>query len=342
MASENQHGFNRGVIMAIYFVSFTLFPVVDLFKSSGARINIEPITVVGFNSAPKWIDTSIIPRVLLGLYLIGVVVMLMTTINNYRKLVQIIRKGKKVIYDGKTVVVTEDNSVAPFSWMKYIVLPEKDFNDKGDVIVSHERQHLYHCHWVDLLVAQVVLILNWFNPAAWLMREELKTVHEYQADMGVIASGADMKSYQMLLISKAVGRKFPGLANSLNHSKLKKRINMMLSTRKSTVASKMRSLFLVPAVAVVCVIVSLPAVGRTLNDLRKASFAKKELPANVKVIHIKPSGQESEKIDSNPVIFLNGKEIDGAEMKKLNPHDIKDISVRKDKGGAGEIYIRTK
>lgn len=342
MASENQHGFNRAVIMAIYFVSFALFPVIDFFKSSGTLINIEPIKVIGFNSASKMVETSLMPRVLLWVYLCGVMVMLLITINNYRKLIQIIRRGKKVICDGKTVVVTEDDSVAPFSWMKYIVLPEKDFNDKGDVIVCHERQHLWLGHWVDLLVAQVVLILNWFNPAAWLMREELKTVHEYQADMGVIASGADMKSYQMLLISKALGKKFPGLANSLNHSKLKKRINMMLSTRKSTVASKMRSLFLIPAVVLVCVIVSMPAVSRTLIDLQKASFINKELPKTVKVIKIHTSGLEEEKVDETPLIFLNGKEIDGAEMEKLNPHDIKDITVRKDKSRAGEIYIRTK
>lgn len=341
MASENQYGFNRAVIMAIYFVSFVLFPVIDFFKSASVRMNVEPIKVIGTNSASKLVEASIMPRVLLWVYFCGVVVMLLITINNYRKLVQIIRRGRKVICDGNTVVVTEDDSVAPFSWMKYIVLPEKDFNEKGDVIVCHERQHLRLGHWVDLLVAQVVLIFNWFNPAAWLMREELKTVHEYQADMGVIASGADMKSYQMLLISKAVGKKFSGLANSLNHSKLKKRINMMLSTRKSTVASKMRSLLLIPAVALVCVIVSLPAVGGTLFDLRKASFLKKELPKAVKVIKINTSSQEVEKIDET-VIFLNGKEIDHTDMGKINPHDIKEITVMKDKEGGGEIYIRTK
>ncbi len=342
MASENQHGFNRAVILGIYFVSFALFPIADLFKSWGSHMNMQPIKITGFNMAPKLVDASLMPRILLWVYLCGVVVMFLITINNYRKLIQIIRKGKKVICAGHTIIVTDDESIAPFSWMKYIVLSGKDFNNESDVIVCHERQHLRLGHWIDLLVAQLVVIFNWFNPAAWLMREELKTVHEYQADMGVIASGADMKSYQMLLISKAIGKKFPGLANSLNHSKLKKRINMMLSTRKSTVSSKMRTLFLIPAVALVCVIVSLPVVGRTLFDLRKASFVQKEFPQDVSVIKIDTSGQESSKIGETPVIFLNGEEINREKLGKLNPNSIKDITVRKDKGTAGKIYIRTK
>lgn len=85
-----------------------------------------------------------------------------------------------------------------------------------------QLKHVRSRHWIDLLIAQAVCVVNWFNPAAWLMRDELMLVHEYQADMAVIDHGHDPQEYQMLLIKKAVGSRFPSLANSLNHSKLKK------------------------------------------------------------------------------------------------------------------------
>ena len=64
---------------------------------------------------------------------------------------------------------------------------------------------------MDLLIAQTVCIVNWFNPAAWLMRDELMLLHEYQADMAVIDRGLDRHGYQMLLIRKAAGARFPSL-----------------------------------------------------------------------------------------------------------------------------------
>ena len=97
-------------------------------------------------------------------------------------------------------------------------------------------------------MAQLVAVFQWYNPAAWLMREELKAVHEYQADSGVISSGVNPREYQMLLIKKAVGARFPSLANSLNHSKLKKRITMMYNP-KTSASRRLRVLALAPAFA---------------------------------------------------------------------------------------------
>lgn len=335
MASENQHGFNRAVIMGIYIVSFVIFPLLSLFQSRAVGgMELATIKVVGVSTIIKEDNITLVLRLLLWIYLVGCVIMLLMTLDSYRRLVCHIRKGKIIRCDGYIIVVTDGDSVAPFSWMRYIVLSQKDFKDRGDLIVCHERQHLRLGHWMDLLVAQVVLIFNWFNPAAWLMREELKTVHEYQADMGVLASGVDMKSYHLLLISKAVGKKFPGLVNSLNHSKLKKRINMMLSPRKSTILIKMRSICLLPALVLACVVVSWPVVGRSLSSLRYASFVKKELPEVVNI-----SGKNDDNGLENVVIFLNGKEIEKSEMNEIDPSVISDITVRKDKGA---IYIQTK
>ncbi len=80
------------------------------------------------------------------------------------------------------------------------------------------------------------------------MIEEMKNVHEYQADNAVINSGADMRKYQYLLIEKAVGKRFPSPANSLNHSNLKKRVTMMYKSKPSAMR-RLAGIAVIPAAA---------------------------------------------------------------------------------------------
>ncbi len=86
--------------------------------------------------------------------------------------------------------------------MRYIVINRGDYENKCAAITVHELKHVESHHWIDLLIAQIVCVVDWFNPVAWLMRDELMLVHEYQADMAVIDNGNDPQEYQILLIKK--------------------------------------------------------------------------------------------------------------------------------------------
>ena len=81
----------------------------------------------------------------------------------------------------------------------------------------------------------------------WLLRRELRAIHEYEADEAVLRSGVDAREYQMLLIRKAAGRRWCSVANSFNHSKLKNRITMMLR-KKSSRWNYARALVFLPLV----------------------------------------------------------------------------------------------
>ncbi len=133
------------------------------------------------------------------------------TVITWIRLVGVIRSGRKIAHNGYTLVVTEDERFAPFSWMRYVVISRKDYESDNTAIATHELSHIACRHWEDLLIAQTACIVNWFNPAAWLMRDELLLLHEYQADMAVIDRGLDRHGYQMLLIRKAAGARFPSL-----------------------------------------------------------------------------------------------------------------------------------
>ncbi len=227
LSGENHHGYNRAVLLGIYSISFAAPPFIPTLSHMLDRGPDEHGTVaVGMPTVEfGTVDSaapSVLATVLTVVYFSGVCAVVVATCYSALRLNNIIRKGERYDRDGFTLVVHDDNSLAPFSWRNYIVMNRKDFAESGDLILAHETKHVNARHWVDLMVAQAVAAFQWYNPAAWLMREELKTVHEYQADEAVILSGTDMKQYQMLLIKKAVGGRFQSLANSLNHSNLKK------------------------------------------------------------------------------------------------------------------------
>ncbi len=187
------------------------------------------------------------------------------------RLLSIIRDGRKVTAGHYTLVILPQTRLSPFSWMRYIVMSDDDYKSAGEMITCHESAHLRLHHWIDLLLAQLTIIVLWYNPASWLMRAELRNIHEYQADSEVLRSGTDARQYQLLLIKKAVGRRFPSLANSLNHSKLKNRITMMCN-QTSSPARRLRALALAPALLLAAIAVNIPAVASALNATSAVSL----------------------------------------------------------------------
>ncbi len=306
MAGDNQHRYNRAVLIGIYAVAllWPLMPQISLPATDPAAatdvttvIDTLPIItdVPAPTSSPLWV------KILLLTYLTGAGATLLLTLSFWWQLHRIVASGQKCSYKGYTLVIT-DRNVAPFSWLRYIIISRKDMEADISMILTHELSHLRHHHWADLLMAQAVIILQWFNPAAWLMRDELRIVHEYQADMSVLASGVNAREYQLMLIKKAVGKSFPALANSLNHSKLKKRITMMYK-EKSGAGQKFKALALVPMFALALCVAGIPAVKATVSTISSCDVSvskdnKKPAKTNsnvqtFKVVNINNNGNET-------------------------------------------------
>ena len=300
IARENQHGFNRVVLLAIYFISFLIYPLyrsIDVISSTSkpiAETNI--VEIENFNagtaSQPIW------GTILIWIFLLGMAIVTIRTIIIWVRIIHVINSGQKIKKQGYNLIVIDNGRFAPFSWMHYIVINRRDLEQDSSAIISHELKHVRSFHWIDLLIAQSVCILNWFNPAAWLMRDELMLVHEYQADMAVLESGHNPKEYQMLLIKKAVGARFPSLANSINHSKLKKRITMMYKS-KSSAGSKLKSLALVPMAALAIVVATVPSVKAAVSTISNSEVSldkgSENLPksAKFKITSLNNSGIET-------------------------------------------------
>ncbi len=337
LSYETFHSFNRGVILLGYAIALLSLPIGEFIESL-ERINIVgtlPVIKIGELSEAKIETTPWYLVALLYVYLLGCFVMIMRLGYVWIKILHIIIRGIKRPIGMYTLVITDDNNIAPFSWLRYVVMSRRDYEQAGDVIITHELQHLRCQHWMDLLVAEIVLILNWFNPAAWLMKDEMKTVHEYQADMSVLSSGIDAKSYQILLIKKAVGARFPSLANSLNHSKLKKRITMMLS-KQSSKSRRLRALTMVPVVAAALLVINQPSVAGTLSEIKNCELSasdsnkgsKKSSTITIQSNVVKSSLLENLDLKGKAVkYYYNGKEI---SKEQLSDIDVSNANVNVD------------
>jgi len=273
LATENQPRFNRLILLIIYGMSFilpltqrfSLFPGYD--NSSTLEMGTHEVTFTPIGENGISIYT-----IFLWIYFSGVIATLIKTIGTMSTLVHMVRNGRKETHQDYTIVYIDHENVAPFSWGKYIVMTQQEDSVSSHMIEAHESAHIRAHHFIDLILSQLTCIFLWYNPVSWLMQSELKTVHEYEADENVLKSGCNARDYQLLLIKKAVGQRFPSLANSLNHSKLKKRITMMYS-KKTSAARKTRVLALVPAAALGLVLLSVPTVSEAMASASTANMS---------------------------------------------------------------------
>lgn len=165
-------------------------------------------------------------QVLGGVYFAGMAAVLLLTLLSAVKMRRIIRQGTPEKTGGCRLVVVPDR-ISSFSWRKTVVIGREDLQ-QNPAILTHEQMHVECRHSVDLLLFAVFQLLFWWNPLVWITRTELKLLHEYEADEGVLRKGIDATQYQLLLVRKSVGEERFSLASGFQHAKLKNRITMML------------------------------------------------------------------------------------------------------------------
>ncbi len=282
--------FNRLILLLIYLLALVIIPIVQAIPTSipeDITINVGEITAVFDNdSEPHKSHISLSTAVLYLYFAIAGFLAIRTLISIIRTLL-LIKNCRLIKCKNYTIAIHNQNNIVPFSWGKWVVLSQKDFDNDGKCIIAHECAHLRSRHWIDLLIAEATIITNWFNPAAWMLRLELRDIHEYCADNAVIESKIlDAQDYQLLLIKKTVGTRFAAIANSLNHSSLKKRITMMLS-EKSRGASRMRALALLPAMALALFFVNNPVKASTFASPKVEVTASHD-KVSKKTVHDRP------------------------------------------------------
>ena len=291
LSKETFHRFNRLALLGVLLLS-CLVPLIEVTTQEASEMNqpfiaLEDMLLMA-ELAPvmEEVSTSFPWRALLLLiYLLGILFFLGRHLWSLGRMLRLLRTSRKEsLEDGITLFVHDAKEVAPFSWMKSIAVSKYDLEESGDAVLTHERAHIRNRHSWDLLLAEGCIFFQWFNPAAWLLKQELQTVHEYEADEWVIENGIDAKTYQLLIIKKAVGARLYSIANSFNHSSLKKRITMMIK-KKSNPWARLKYAYVLPLAAVAVAAFARPEVS---NELAEISNAKvNDLTSIVKAEEVK-------------------------------------------------------
>ena len=168
-------------------------------------------------------------QVLAGVYLIGVAVMTLLFLFKLGRLLVLIIRSPKRKMSSCTAVFT-GREQGSFSFMRYAIFPNENVDPD---IMRHEMSHIEHHHSWDILFAEVMMILQWFNPFIYLYKKELQSLHEYQADRDVVATGVDKKNYMMLILQQCTAVDFSGMSNNFSLILTKKRIKMITKNEKA-------------------------------------------------------------------------------------------------------------
>ena len=185
-----------------------------------------PEVTVNTNATPSRFSLW---QVVGGIYLIGVGVMTLLFLFKLGKLVALIIRSPKRKMSGCTAVFTGRDQ-GSFSFFRYAFFPNENVDPD---IMRHEMSHISHHHSWDILFAEVMMILQWFNPFIYLYKKELQSLHEYQADRDVVATGIDKRNYMMLILQQCTAVDFSGIGNNFSLILTKKRIKMITKNEKA-------------------------------------------------------------------------------------------------------------
>ena len=304
LSRETFHRFNRIALLGILLLS-CLLPFVEVSVRRPVEMYQTMMTweqwllltdLAGTETHAVQVQENVVTWIqgLLLVYLFGILFFMLRNIYSLFGLWVLLKSGRRekvsdyVVTVVKAVLIVHERDISPFSWMRYIVISQKDLHENGREILTHELAHIRNRHSWDLFAADICIFFQWFNPAAWLLKQELQNIHEYEADETVINEGVDARQYQLLLIKKAVGTRLYSMANSFNHSKLKKRITMMLK-EKSSPWARLKYLYVLPVAAIAVTAFARPEVSETVEEL--SAVKVNDLTAIVETKVAESSGQ---------------------------------------------------
>ena len=304
LSRETFHRFNRIALLGILLLS-CLLPFVEVSVRRPVEMYQTMMTweqwllladLAGTETYAVQVQENVLTWIqgLLLVYLFGILFFMLRNIYSLFGLWVLLKSGRRekvsdyVVTVVKAVLIVHERDISPFSWMRYIVISQKDLHENGREILTHELAHIRNRHSWDLFAADICIFFQWFNPAAWLLKQELQNIHEYEADETVINEGVDARQYQLLLIKKAVGTRLYSMANSFNHSKLKKRITMMLK-EKSSPWARLKYLYVLPVAAIAVTAFARPEVSETVEEI--SAVKVNDLTAIVETKVAESSGQ---------------------------------------------------
>ena len=208
-----------------------------------------------------WID------MLLGIYWAGVAVLSLRLVWQLFSIIRLAAISRKQEVEGITVHLLKGEG-SPFSFFRWVFMYPSTLEGKQlHEVMVHECTHVSGLHSLDTLFSELFSIACWFNPFAWLMKQEVRMNLEYLADESVLSDGNARKSYQYHLLGLAYRQpnESTKIANNFNLLPLKKRIKMMNKRRTSEIGKAKYFLF-APLAGVLLMVSNIESVAREIGE----------------------------------------------------------------------------
>ena len=354
---ESFFRFNRIVLLGILLLSLVLplcnIPWMSLDHKSvvqaaqlqmlelGIPVHVLPeVQVVANNMAVNENLRFSVFMLVSVIYIMGMIVLLAMRLWQITRLQYGLKQGALWQDDKQGVCIyCHSGDVAPFSWMRNIVINEKDYDEAGREIILHEMGHIHNRHSWDVVLLTLVQMLQWWNPLVYVLGISLRDVHEYEADDHVLQQGVSAQGYQLLLIRKAVGSGSYAFANSFNHSLTKKRITMMKKS-KSNPWMKSKALYVIPVAALALSAFATPKFVAPIEE----TVTKLEGKGMEKSLNLQAFEEERKVVElkSAPIILVDGKEMTTQEaMEAVKGKEIQN-SLTTQPDGSEVLSIKTR
>lgn len=206
--------------------------------------------------------------VLLGIYLLVTAVFAIRLLWGYIYLVCLKFKARKLEYNGVSLYLLKDKDINPFSFFRSVFVSESIMQQANrDYILNHERAHCLQWHSVDIMLAEGMLLLMWWNPFAWWLRKLIAQNHEFCVDKTMMQTLEEPKQYQYALINYLPGRRRLKLVNNFSQSLIKKRIVMMNNSRNNKFFTSLKSVAVMVVTGLMLGAFTNPEKGsKTKND----------------------------------------------------------------------------
>ncbi|MEQ1675713.1 MAG: M56 family metallopeptidase [Chitinophagaceae bacterium] len=324
---------NRWYLLAYTVLSFfipfiNISPVLE--KNEWANsdvVNWMPVIGTGGREVVQQVNLLSPWNILLIVVVSGMLIMLIRLLIQLFSFRRMLRNAARISSDGMSLYQVDAN-IIPFSFGNSIFI-NRHLHTETELqeIISHEFVHVKQRHSLDIIWAEVLCLLNWYNPFVWLIRKCIRQNLEFIADGKVLENGVDRKQYQYLLL-KVIGNNQFSIASKFNFSSLKKRIAMMNKIRSAKI-NLLRFLFVLPLAVVL-----LLAFRNKYDKATQQAPAVRETvlqdttPAGKKGVPKLPAGIES-------ISVLYGIETVSADPKKQKLQEL--VAVKRT-DGEKEVY----
>lgn len=218
-----------------------VLPSIDLLSGN----NLAGISQIVTGSTGNSPSSEVFPLLIFLGIITGVIILMLLLIKQVSHIFNLILYSTNT-REGRLTIVHTSEDIPPFSFFHFLVINPSNYGEEDlQRIIVHEKVHIHQHHYIDILVGELLRIVCWYNPLAWLLNNLLKINLEYIADREVLNDGIDRKDYQYQLLQMSLEGQSLRLVTPLNYSPIKMRIAMM-NSKKSSLLLQARYLLLLP------------------------------------------------------------------------------------------------